>query len=1017
MTYMHNRRGSVLLMAIGMLTILAILASTFVIISNLDSQETESLALRAGAEPITDGLQARAIAQIGADRAVNDVTGPYGNMPTGADGWVRYMDYPHGSYGEPAEFTNPEQADPWLATNYLGGEGIGGHFTNIDANTNNDDYNFDEIPFSENGTYPDGLSDDGKHIDTDGDGIPDATLYDTGIPSPLSDANNYWAAMRIVDLSAKICVNTGGGWSAADAPDDRPYGSGPAMINLRGFLDNRAGMGTAVSLYDMFHKGTTSGSTTIKGRIGDNIAAGGTSLEPSPGSLKGYDKYCGRHLLSPSRRGYQPFGIGDEAFFLQTCRYADNISMFGGRFNDMLAPSATGAILSDQVRRQLTTMSSVSAAVRDPSSGFPELLQIDAVENETDCKLVYDRMLDMLDKTGVGIEAAGRNRMAAHFAANLWAYNANATNGEPWAFTPEGESFTVYGLRQDLVITQAFARHVANAAFDANEPDKDNSAWGYAIELANPTKNIVFDALYELEVKPEGLPAITTKPFSGIFFGSNDRSIYPPKKVVYFHGCGAGAAADHSTPTKFFGVSTSGWTKAENDALDFRKGVESISITLYRKVGSTRVPLDHVSVGANNCDLVYDTNVKPIDISGDYDNDVDPTEKEDKCTSILRDDRMIAPNPLRRLARYNMAMYLTASDTSNTKLGQYNQITETQLDVRSYYGMAGNRPDVEAPTFSPAIYRPRSIAVNAPLTSREALPKDDYFLPSLASLCNVYLAGPISDGGQDRPFTTEIMREDLSNVFKNRADIGRIPSVEAIAPLTTAEIVDRAPDELFPDVPPGYLFHEFFTRVPADQATPIDPLDPIESKKKRIYGMVNVNTLGIPDAPSVNCAAWWLPWPSEDSTANRLALGQAHLAFSRSDALIAIRDYRDLQGDCTDRADWTKIVNLRSAAGSKIRGFLTPGEVGIPLAEYMDTLIGNDDSVKEDADYVRTRNALFGYISDCLSTRSDVFACYITVQHGPVAHGKRWRYVTVIDRSNVLRPTDKPALLMRTPIR
>ena len=35
----RRRRGSILLMAIGMLTIIAILVSTFLIVSNLDAQE------------------------------------------------------------------------------------------------------------------------------------------------------------------------------------------------------------------------------------------------------------------------------------------------------------------------------------------------------------------------------------------------------------------------------------------------------------------------------------------------------------------------------------------------------------------------------------------------------------------------------------------------------------------------------------------------------------------------------------------------------------------------------------------------------------------------------------------------------------------------------------------------------------------------------------------------------------------------------------------------------------------
>jgi len=1013
MTYMHNRHGSVLLMAIGMLTILAILASTFVIISNLDSQETESLALRACAEPITDGVVARAIAQIGADRAASELDGAYGDVAPGSNGWIRFIDCSHSSYGDSADFPNPEQADPWLATSYLGGEGVGGHFTNIDANTSKEEYNFDGIRFSENGTYVDGMSHDGKHVDTDGDGIPDATLYNTQIPSPITDANTYWAAMRIVDLSARICVNTAGGWFEGDAPDNRPNGSGPAMIDLRGFLDYRIGMGTAIPLYDMVHEGTAGSGTVIKGRIGNEAASGGNALEPAPGSLKGYDKYCGRKLLSPARGGYQPYGIGDEAFFLNACSYTDNISMFGGRFNEMLAPISTvGAAMSDQVRRQLTTLSSVSAAVREPSEGFYELLPIDTVQSQNDCQLVYERMLVMLERTRIGITPADRDRMAAHFAANLWAYCAYGDTGAPWAFRPNGdETRTFYGLRQDLVITQIFARHISNTEFDANDTDhaKDNSAWGFAVELANPTSSNAMLDNYELELKSQDGNTVLVPLRSGagglpFIMAPRSSATAPSKRVIY--GCVFGAGNEDKTVKNLFGASPSPLSWYKDDKLTFLKGTPSISITLYRKVGTFRVPIDFATVGEENADLAYDTSLRPVDIAGDYSDPGWKPSYGDAGIHIQRDDRL--KEGTARRAKFNMAIYHVNNSVTDTKLGQGNNLADGDLDHCIY------ATSTEA-NYSPGIYRPRDNALTASQTptARESMPDDEYFLPGLADMANVYLTGPVSESGVDKVFTTEILKEDHSTVFKDRPDRGRTPTLKA----ALTDMVDSGATGNYLDVPPGYLFHEFFTRTPSHQAR--------LNEKKRVYGLININTLGIStNGANVRSAAWWLPWPTESpsgsaasNSGNRLALGGNAIEYNRATAISYIQQYRDKEGSGEDRAGWTEIENLRTADGSDIAGFLTPGEVGIPLAKYMQSILGDSEDKYQDADYVRAVNALFGYISDCISTRSDVFACYVTVQHGKVPQGKRWRYVAVIDRSNVLRPTDKPALLMRTPIR
>ena len=1005
MTSMHNRRGSVLLMAIGMLTILAILASTFLVISNLDSEETESLSVRAYADPIGDGLLAKAIAQISFDRAVNATPPcvPYGAMLATSNGLVGFMDYPH-------PYTSTETTDHWLSPSYIPGEGISGQLTNLVGP--------DLLgacagkTFLETATYTDGqdAATNPEYIDTDGDGIPDAKLYDTKISSPLggADANtNYYAAVRIEDLSSRMCINTASGWSTTESVSDRPSGSGPDMVDLRTFLDKRSGTAVQKEVYPLLNAGD--GST--KGRIGDATA-----------STKNYSRYCGSCLLSPGK-SYQPFGIGDEVFFLNACKYTDNLSQFGGRINQMISAN-TGAAntLLDNIRRQLTTMNSVSSLVRwpntDPAVNFTEPLVINTVQTAADCQLVYDRMKLMLEATGIGKTDNDRATMAAHFAANLWAYCSQDKTGEPWKFTPSGQNFAVFGLRQEIVITQVFARHISNSKYDANDPSKDDSAWGYAVEVSNPTETGKMFAEYELELKTQD-GTTTIVPLSGTaapFNAPAANATTPTKRVVY--GYGFGPSRTTMTTAQLFGEATTGWYW--DNKMDFRKSTPSLSITLYHKVGGERVPIDVVTVGNNaSWDLPYDTNLqlpnisgKSKDISGDHPSKSWSPTKGNPYVNIRRDDRLKDATAGTRFARFNLAMYKCDGPTENTgnltstKLGQANSITQTDLTRCTY------RTPISG-VYSPGIYRPRNVTVTVAPSARESMPTDGYYLPSLADLGNIYLTGPYR-GTAEMPFTVGILQAARSVLFADRLDIGRMPSAKLPPEVSSmTDVAFNAATAKYPDVPPGYMFHEFFTRTPGHQAR--------SNEKKRIYGTININTLALPQTATYNCAAWWLPWPVTSTsgtpatnTGNRLALGLGGLNFTRDAAISAIRQYRDQTG----RAALTGITGLRSAAGSDIAGFMTPGEVGIPLAMYMDTLLkASTAECEKDSDYVRARNCLFGYISDGIATRSDVYACYVTVQHGKNAGGRRWRYVAVIDRSNVINPTDKAALILLTQLR
>ena len=107
----RNRRGSVLLMAIGLLTIVAILASTFLIVSNLDAQEADTLATKRQADPIAEAIFSTAIAYALKDLWVDANDGPFGDIeedsPDANTAWSRFIDRP----GKDKKF----DLDEWLS--------------------------------------------------------------------------------------------------------------------------------------------------------------------------------------------------------------------------------------------------------------------------------------------------------------------------------------------------------------------------------------------------------------------------------------------------------------------------------------------------------------------------------------------------------------------------------------------------------------------------------------------------------------------------------------------------------------------------------------------------------------------------------------------------------------------------------------------------------------------------------------------------------------------------------------
>lgn len=156
MIHKYHRRGSVLLMVVGLLTIIAMLGSTFIFISYLDARQHEAMSERNNVDPIARGILSKLRMEMASDTHLGSNSG----AP-----WGDFVDF------YPREQTIPADGgeyDEWLRRDV--------------AQTT------------------------GK--DTNDDGFPDDELQPTGITSPTG--LQYYSGYNVIDLSSLICVNTAG---------------------------------------------------------------------------------------------------------------------------------------------------------------------------------------------------------------------------------------------------------------------------------------------------------------------------------------------------------------------------------------------------------------------------------------------------------------------------------------------------------------------------------------------------------------------------------------------------------------------------------------------------------------------------------------------------------------------------------------------------------------------------------------------------------------------------------------
>ena len=432
-------RGSALVMVIGLLAMILMLGTTFLLVSQLDARQSTALAQHAPVPGLAEGMVAKVVAALRVDGYVG-AAGPYSNTAglTGAAKWLAYVD------------AATEDTDKHLASmeTYIDMSA----FPSMDQKrkvTNLHDAAVGEVVLTAAEIGAD------RHLkDADGDEEVDTPFWDsllqaTGV-TDLQGVVMYVSA-RVTDQAARICINTGGDGTSLTVPLH------PSSVNLAGLL----GSGNYATLH--------------------NTRCDGSGLDIA----SRFDPELALRVMTPATTAYTPFTGADELF----------LRWLGGGATSDSGPLYDKMNLSVSQRKNMTVYSASNTLVRHPvlADNFRTRTYLDTTDANR--QATYSRMVYMLTKLGIGASVTARKRMSASFVANLWAYQGTGTT-KAWAFQPASESFIAYGLIQRLVITEAYAFH--DPDLDNDGSDEGDYVWGCAIELMNPTGADINLSTYKL---------------------------------------------------------------------------------------------------------------------------------------------------------------------------------------------------------------------------------------------------------------------------------------------------------------------------------------------------------------------------------------------------------------------------------------------------------------------------------------------------------------------------------------
>lgn len=870
----RTRRGTVLLLAVGLVTIVAILGSTFLITSLLDAKQSEATAIKAQAEPIARGVVERLRALMAHDLHADD-TGPYGGLrDSDAIAWKKYIDYPWEDPDDPDVKIDAWLADPWRDDLESGGRWR--HLTNL-----YDDAYEDIAELRPNDWGP-----EDPYVDADGDGVKDAILKSTGITD--ADGNEYYVAVRVTDLGARRFVRDDDAAPGSNTLSEICYGIADQMWLHWHEEDAPTNMG-------LFREHISDLSEwNVNDREDRELLTAYNSFRPlrrHPGAVGGDERAYQRIMLTDRDCLNEP--AVREGLYENLCQAADI---------DQLDPSD-----QDAVRRQI-----------------------------------------------------------AHFVANLWSY-ISPSQQLSYAFEYENDR-TVYGITEQLVITEIFAYYWEQTDADGNLVGKGEA---YAIELMNPTQATLAPNQYnfrfgDITGDGETFPA-------GVHIAPNRRIvIYAVEGDVPDNSGGGGPSAREAQPGDF-GFKSEGehagvyWHDASG-AIDALRLAGNGEIHLWREAEEHTIPHDSISAD--------DIGFNPPSLGV-------PPDEVCQIRNGLRDDdwarmRMtVAWDPVIR-AEHDTDSEDNRKDHS---LGERNRLTSMELankhwNHQVYEGMY--------------IYRRES---------SDYVQNPQAALDNLGEITRVYITGPSEIGGTYEDFPHAI-RPHCSWKARGRADF-------------FAQV--NADTRAYPDVPWVAMVQEVLDLAPPGLELPTEQDG---GGRWRIGGRINVNT-----APRELLE---LLWSNGDRVAGTSFTLETADRQRLADRIIRYRDEPPNREESVGTG-FLSIYGLRRHDESSVPGYFTPGEAAIPLLRYGEWYLSQRGITDRHANYHEAREWFYRSISNLISVNSDVFVANIVVQLQPrpregAEHNfdnprNRWNYIAIIDRSTCYGPGSRPAVRLFTEIK
>lgn len=173
----RRNRGAVLLMAVGLLTILAMLGTTFLIVANLNRKTASAFAGQGKAEAVARSVVSQVVADRLKDLYISETTSVYGE----ATSPQHTIDYPHDNV-DPALSSFEPTGTTWP------------HLSNLPGDLSATDVSVISGALVDT----DGLLNDGTNEE-------DALLWDSGMAA--SSGGNYYVALRLIDASSLMNAN------------------------------------------------------------------------------------------------------------------------------------------------------------------------------------------------------------------------------------------------------------------------------------------------------------------------------------------------------------------------------------------------------------------------------------------------------------------------------------------------------------------------------------------------------------------------------------------------------------------------------------------------------------------------------------------------------------------------------------------------------------------------------------------------------------------------------------------